>query len=51
MIGQIKAPAIPDVVAIIDNMATAMVPIFSSVLAKRIAVPDTVATASESRNH
>lgn len=50
MIGQVKAPHIPDEVAVIDRSAIATVPIFSSVRAKSIAVPDTVAIASESRN-
>ena len=49
--GQKTAPAIPDDVAVMDRMAIGTVPIFSSVRAKRIAVPDTVATASESMNH
>jgi hypothetical protein len=48
--GQIVAPAIPDAVAVIDKMAIGTVPIRSSVRAKRIAVPETVAMASERRN-
>ena len=49
--GQVKAPAIPDAVATIERTATATVPILNSVRAKRIAVPETVAMASESKNH
>ena len=48
--GQMVAPAIPDAVAVIDRMAMATVPIRSSVRAKRMAVPETVAIASERRN-
>ena len=48
--GQVKAPHIPDDVAVIDRSAIGTVPMFNSVRAKRIAVPDTVAIASESRN-
>lgn len=48
--GQIEAPAIPDAVAVMERIAMATVPIRNSVLAKRIAVPDTVAMASERRN-
>jgi hypothetical protein len=51
MTGQTKAPAIPDDVAVIDKRAIATVPIFNSVRANKIAVPETVAIASESRNH
>ena len=51
MIGQKNAPAMPEDVAVMERMAIGTVPIFSSVRAKRIAVPDTVATASESINH
>ena len=50
MMGQKKAPAIPDPVAVMESRAMATVPIFSSVRANRIAVPETVATASDSRN-
>lgn len=50
MMGHVKAPAIPDAVATIESRATATVPILSSVRAKRIAVPETVAIASESKN-
>jgi hypothetical protein len=49
-IGQIEAPAIPDAVAVMERMAMGTVPMRSSVRAKRIAVPETVAMASESRN-
>jgi hypothetical protein len=49
-IGQVKAPAIPDEVAVIDNRATATVPILSSVRANIIAVLPIVAIASERRN-
>jgi hypothetical protein len=49
--GQTKAPAIPEPVAVIESRAMATVPMWSSVRAKRIAVPETVATASERRNH
>lgn len=48
--GQVKAPAMPEEVAVIDRSAIATVPILSSVRAKSIAVPETVAIASESRN-
>src|SRR2546430_1623966 len=51
IIGQTKAPAIPELVAVMERSAMATVPILSSVRAKRIAVPDTVAMASERRNH
>jgi hypothetical protein len=50
MIGQVKAPAMPDVVATIDSTATSTVLMWSSVRANRTAVPLTVATASERRN-
>lgn len=45
-----EAPAIPDAVAVMERMAMATVPIRNSVRAKRIAVPETVAMASERRN-
>ena len=51
MRGQAKAPAIPDAVAVMESRAIAIVPIRSSVRANKIAVPDTVATASDRRNH
>lgn len=51
MIGHKKAPAIPDSVAVMDSRATDVVLIFNSVRANRIAVPDTVATASDIKNH
>lgn len=51
ILGQMKAPKMPDDVAVMDRSAIWTVPIFSSVRAKRIAVPETVAMASESRNH
>ncbi len=51
IIGQTKAPAIPEEVAVMERSAIATVPIFNSVLANRIAVPETVAIASERRNH
>ena len=41
----------PDDVAVMDRIAIGTVPIFNSVRANRIAVPETVATASESINH
>ena len=50
MIGQVKAPAMPDVMAVMERMAMGTVSMCSSVLAKRIAVPETVAIASERRN-
>src|SRR4051795_12772039 len=50
MIGHITAPAIPDVIAVIERMAIGTVSMCSSVLPKRTAVPDTVAIASERRN-
>jgi hypothetical protein len=50
MIGQKKAPAIPDEMAVMERRAIATVPILNSVRAKIIAVPDTVATASDRRN-
>lgn len=50
MRGQRKAPAIPDTVAVIERRAIATVPNFNSVRANRIAVPETVAMASERRN-
>jgi hypothetical protein len=46
----VKAPAIPDEVAVIDNRAIATVPILNSVRAKSIAVLPIVAMASERRN-
>src|SRR5436305_13462076 len=49
-IGQLNAPAMPDVVAVMDRMAMETVLRCSSVLANRIAVADTVAMASERRN-
>ena len=49
--GQRNAPAMPDPVAVIESRAMETVPMCNSVRAKRIAVPETVATASESRNH
>lgn len=49
-IGQRKAPAIPEVVAVTERIATATVPMCSSVRAYRIAVPLTVAMESDSRN-
>jgi hypothetical protein len=48
--GQIEAPAMPDAVAVMESRAIATVPILNSVRAKRIAVPDKVAIASERRN-
>lgn len=48
--GHTKAPAIPDDVTVMERSAIATVPILSSVRANKIAVPETVATASESRN-
>lgn len=48
--GHRKAPAMPDSVAVIDSSPTAVVLIFSSVRANKMAVPDTVAIASERRN-
>jgi hypothetical protein len=48
--GQKKAPAMPDDVAVMERIAIGTVPIFNSVRANRIAVPETVATASESMN-
>lgn len=48
--GQKKAPAIPLDVTVMDRMAIGIVPIFNSVRANRIAVPDTVAIASERMN-
>lgn len=51
MMGQRKAPAMPDEVAVIESKAVATVPILSSVLAKSMAVPETVAMESESKNH
>src|SRR2546421_3665242 len=50
MIGQVKAPAMPDVVAVMERMAIGTVSMCSSVLAKRTAVPETVPIASERRN-
>ena len=50
MMGQVNAPAIPEVVAMIETTAMAVDAICSSVFAKRIAVPDIVAIASERRN-
>jgi hypothetical protein len=40
MTGHVKAPAIPDVVAVMERMAMETVLICNSVLAKRIAVPN-----------
>lgn len=51
ILGQMKAPKMPDEIAVMERSAMGTVPIFSSVRAKRIAVPETVAMASESRNH
>ena len=51
MTGHVNAPAMPDDVAVIDKMAICTVHILSSVRAKRMAVPDTVAIESESKNH
>ena len=48
--GQRKAPAMPEDVTVILRIAIGTVPIFSSVRAKRMAVPETVATASERMN-
>lgn len=48
--GQVKAPAIAEVVEVMERAATATVPMCSSVRAKRTAVPETVATPSERRN-
>ena len=50
MVGQNTAPMIPATVAVIERQATSTMPIFNSVRANRIAVPEIVATASESRN-
>jgi hypothetical protein len=50
IIGQQYAPAIPDAVAVMERRAMGTVPILSSVRAKRIAVPEIVATASDRRN-
>ena len=41
----------PQVVTVMDKIAIGTVAIWSSVLAKRMAVPDTVAMASDKRNH
>jgi hypothetical protein len=41
----------PDPMDVMDNKAMAIVPMCNSVRAKRTAVPDIVATASDSRNH
>ena len=51
ILGQRNAPAIPESVAVIERRAMGMVDICSSVRAKRIAVPLTVAMASDSKNH
>ena len=48
--GHKKAPAIPDIVDVMDSKATAIVPICNSVRANIMAVSDTVATASDKRN-
>jgi len=48
--GQIDAPAMPEAVAVMERIAMGTVPIRNSVRAKRIAVPETVAMASERRN-
>lgn len=50
MIGQAKAPTMPEVAERMESSATPVVEICNSVLANRIAVPETVATASERRN-
>ena len=49
--GSEMAPKIPDVIVVMESKTTRMVDIWSSVFAKRIAVPEIVAIASESRNH
>lgn len=48
--GQTKAPAMPELVAVMDKSAMETVPICSSVRANKIAVPETVAMASDSKN-
>lgn len=48
--GQVKAPAIAEVVEVMERTATATVPMCSSVRAKRTAVLETVAMPSERRN-
>lgn len=50
MIGHVKAPTIPNVVAVTESTAICTVLRFNSVRAKRTAVPETVATASDRRN-
>lgn len=50
MRGQAKAPRIPDPIEVMERRAMGMVFMWSSVRAKRTAVPVMVAMASERRN-
>ena len=51
MCGHAHAPRMPDVVAVMERAAMPRVERWSVVRAKRRAVPDTVAMASDRRNH
>lgn len=48
--GHVNAPIMPEEMDVMERRAMWTVSIFSSVRAKRMAVPDTVAMASERRN-